>query len=414
MSGKGLRWTICGLLFLATLINYIDRQIIGILKPDLFKALGWTEQGYAHIVSAFQLAYAFGYLLGGRFMDRIGVKRGFPVLVGLWSLACAAHGLVRSIGGFALARIGLGLAEGGNFPGAIRTVSEWFPVRERALSTGIFNSASNLGAIFCPLLVPFIADRYGWPVAFYSTGALGLAWVAIWLAFYESPQKNPRLSRRELDLIEEGREPAKADAAVPWGSLLKIAPTWAYIAGQVLSGPVWWFYLFWLPDFLTKQFHLTSQETGYRVAAVYGISIIGSVGGGWLALALMARGWERLTARKASLLLCAVAVLPVFFAPYASNSWVAVLLVGLAAAAHQGFSANLYTLASDVVPKPAVSTLVGLGGFASGLAAIGVSEVVGHLLGSKTGYAPVFAWASTAYLLAVLIMHLLLPRERAT
>jgi ACS family hexuronate transporter-like MFS transporter len=393
------------------MINYIDRQIIGILKPDLSRELGWTEDGYANIVAAFQFAYAFGYLFGGRFIDRIGVKRGFPVVVGLWSVACAAHGLVRSVAGFSVARLCLGLSEGGSFPGAIRTVAEWFPTRERAFATGLFNSASNLGAIFCPLAVPFIATRYGWPMAFYATGALGLAWIVLWALVYDTPKRHPRLSAEERASIEEGRAPVVSEPAVSWGSLLRLRPTWAYVIAQLLSGPVWWFYLFWLPDFLTKGFHLDKTESGYRVAAVYGIAVLGSVGGGWLSLALLRLGWEPLVARKSALLAFALMVVPVYFAPYASNSWTAVGLVGLAAAGHQGFSANLYTFASDVVPKPAVGTLVGLGGFVSGLAAIVVAKVVGHLLESKTGYAPVFAWAASMYLLSVLAIQLIVPRS---
>ena len=414
MSGgrtRGFRWTICGLLFLATMINYVDRQIIGILKPDLSKELGWTEDGYADIVAAFQFAYAFGYLFGGRFMDRVGVKRGFPVVVGLWSAACAAHGLVRSVAGFSIARLGLGLSEGGSFPGAIRTVTEWFPARERAFATGLFNSASNVGAIFCPLAVPFIATRYGWPMAFYATGALGFAWIVLWKSVYEAPERHPRLSVEERSLLEKDRAPVAGARSFSWESLLRRRPTWAYVIAQLLSGPVWWFYLFWLPDFLTKRFHLDKTESGLRVAAVYAIAVVGSVGGGWLSLALLRRGGERIAARKAALLVFALLVVPVYFAPYASDSWTAVGLVGLAAAGHQGFSANLYTFASDVVPKPAVGTLVGLGGFVSGLAAIVVAKVVGHLLTSKAGYAPVFAWAASMYLLSVLAIQLIVPRS---
>ncbi len=406
-SMGGFRWTICALLFLATMINYIDRQIIGILKPDLSKQLGWSEDGYGTIVAAFQLAYAFGYLLGGRFMDRVGVKRGLPLVAILWSAACAAHGLVRTVLGFSFARLGLGLTEGGNFPASIKAIGEWFPVRERAIATGIFNSATNVGAIVCPLTVPWLAVRFGWQSAFYVTGAMGVVWVALWAWLYDPPETHPRLSAAEREYIDEGRTQSLDSPAVPWLQLLRCRETWAYTIASALTGPVWWFYLFWFPDFVNKQYHLDKGAANLRVAAVYAVSILGSVGGGWLSLVLLRKGWSRLAARKTSLLVCAIAVVPVFLAPQSADSWVAVGLVGLAAAAHQGWSANLYSFASDVMPRPAVSSLVGLGGFASGLAAMLVAKIVGHVLQVKAGYAPLFAWASSMYIVSILILHLL-------
>jgi ACS family hexuronate transporter-like MFS transporter len=405
------RWVICGLLFFSTMINYMDRQIIGILKPQLSHDLGWTDAGYADIVSAFQFAYAFGYLFGGRLMDRFGVRRGLPWAAFLWSVAAAAHGVVRTVFGFSVARLGLGLAEGGNFPAAIKTVREWFPARERALATGIFNSASNIGAIVCPLTVPLLAVKFGWPSAFFITGALGLAWIVAWALLYEAPETHPRLSPAERAYIREGRvEATGAEDSVPWLNLLRVRATWAYMIAGLLAGPVWWFYLFWLPDFLQKRYHLTLQATGFRVGVVYAMAIFGSIGGGWLAAKLMSRGWSLNAARKTSLLVCAVCVVPVFFAASVPNSWITVALVGLAAAAHQGWSANLYTFVSDTMPKRAVSSVVGLGGFISGIASMGNAQVVGYVVTKTGSYALIFAWASTMYLLSLLAIHILVPR----
>ncbi len=327
------RWVICGLLFFGTAINYIDRQILAILKPELSHDLHWDPQDYANIVTAFQLAYAFGYLFGGRLMERFGVKRGLPAAALVWSLFAALHGLMRSVAGFSFVRLGLGISEGGIFPAAIKTVSEWFPLRERALATGIFNSASNIGAIICPLTVPFLALKYGWPAAFYITGALGIVWMVV----YDNPETHPRLSRSERDYIEQGRSPVVETAtAVPWQTLLRDRAAWAYMIARLLADPVWWFYLFWLPGFLHDQFKLTPTQAGFRVSVVYAMAIVGSIGGGWLAARLLGRGWSLNAARKTSLLVCALCVLPVFAASFATNSWMAVILVGLAAAAHQG------------------------------------------------------------------------------
>lgn len=412
MTAKAIgsyRWIICGLLFLATMVNYIDRQIVAILKPDLSVKLGWTEDGYANIVEAFQLAYAFGYLFGGRFMDLIGVRRGFPIAATIWSIACAAHGLARSVTGFSVARLGLGIAEGGNFPAAVRTVGEWFPVRERAYATGIFNSASNVGAIVCPLIVPPLADAFGWPAAFYATGGLGILWVFLWLAIYQPPEKARQLTASELAYIEEGRAVQEEPPPTPLREIVGSRPALAYAIASALTGPVWWFYLFWLPDFLNKQFHMNKHDAGYCISVVYTISILGSVGGGWLPMQLIRRSWSRNAARKFAMLVCACCVVPVGLAPTVPNPWLAVLVVGLAAAAHQGWSANLYTFASDTMPKSAVGTLVGFGGFASGIASIFVAFAVGRLLQTHVGYVPVFAWASTMYLISLAVLHKLVP-----
>ena len=405
------RWVICGLLFLATMINYMDRQVLGLLKPQLSHDLHWTDTDYGNITAFFSFAYAFGYLFGGRLMDRFGVKRGLPLAAFVWSLFAALHGLVRTVTGFSIARVGLGLAEGGNFPAAIRTVGEWFPVRERALATGIFNSASNIGAIVCPLTVPLIAAHFGWPAAFYVTGALGLIWIVVWVVLYAPPETHPRLTTAERDYIEEGRAQAgDPAAAVPWAGLLRRRATWGYMLASLLPTWVWWFYLFWVPDFLHKRFHLSQTQADFRTGVVYAISILGSIGGGWLAARLLSRGWSLNAARKGSLLVCALCALPVFCATLVSQSWVAVLVVGLAAAAHQGWSANLYTFVSDTMPKRAISSVVGLGGFVSGIASGFAQKQVGHILDTYHSYLSVFVTASTMYLLALLCLHLLVPK----
>ena len=407
------RWVICGLLFLATMINYMDRQVIGLLKPQLSHDLGWTNTIYGNITAAFSLAYAFGYLFGGRLMDKVGVKRGLPLAAFVWSVFAAFHGLARSVTSFYIARAGLGLSEGGNFPAAIRTVGEWFPVRERALATGIFNSASNIGAIVCPLTIPLIALHFGWPAAFYATGALGFLWIALWAATYQAPETHPRLSSAERSYIEEERAPVTETAPVPWMSLLRRRATWGYMFANIFPTWVWWFYLFWVPDFLFKRFHLTQTEAGVRTSVVYLISVVGSIGAGWLAAKLLSRGWSLNAARKSSLLVCALCTLPVFSAALVTNSWAAVLVVGLAAAGHQGWSANLYTFVSDTNPKRAISSVVGLGGFASGLVSTFAQKQVGQILDTSHSYIPVFVTASTMYLLALLCLHLFVPRIEA-
>lgn len=407
----GFRWTICGLLFFATAINYIDRQILGILKPQLSHDLRWNEHDYANIVTAFQFTYALGYLFGGRLMDRIGVKRGLPLAAFIWSIFAAFHGIARSVTGFAVARLGLGLAEGGNFPAAIKTVSEWFPIRERALATGIFNSASNIGAVICPLTIPWLAIHMGWPSAFFITGALGIVWIAAWALLYDSPETHPRLSQSERDYIEAGRAPEEECAdTVPWRHILRLRATWAYMIAGLLAGPVWWFYLFWIPDFLQKRFHLSLQTTGFYTGLIYAFAILGSVGGGWFSARLLGRGWSLTAARKMALLIPAVCVIPVCVAASVSNIWVAVFVVGLAAASHQAWSANLYTFVSDTMPKGAVCSVVGLGGFTGGIASMGIAQAIGYVLTATGSYVPLFVWASSMYLLSLLAIHLLVPR----
>ncbi|HWA25869.1 MAG TPA: MFS transporter [Lacunisphaera sp.] len=440
-SGGHVRWGICGLLFFSVALNYIDRNIIGILKGPLSRELGWNDIDYAHVASAFQFAYALGYLLGGRFMDKVGIKRGLPIAVAVWSVAAAAHGLCSllpvnesvtlnlpwlggagkalvlalplTVWGFISARVVLGLAEGGNFPGAIKTVAEWFPQKERALATGWFNAGSNVGAVLCPFAVPRMYEAWGWPLTFYVTGGLGLLWLAAWWRFYENPESHPRLSGAEREYIGAGQAaaPSTATAAkVGWIALLGYRATWAYLAMSILAGPVWNIYMFFLPDFLQKRYGLPLVEVGNWTALFYIVASFGGVAGGWLAGHFLGRGWTVNSARKTTMLICAMAVLPIYLAPHVPNVWLTVLIVGLAGSAHQGWSANQFSFASDTMPRHALSSLVGLGGFIAYFTGGFMTEVIGRVLKSTGSYASIFAAASVMYLSALLIMHLLVPR----
>jgi ACS family hexuronate transporter-like MFS transporter len=436
------RWSICGLLFCSVALNYIDRNIIGILKGPLSKELNWSETDYAHIASAFQFAYAFGYLVGGRMMDWVGVRRGLPLAVAAWSVAAAAHGLCSllpldrtlsvslawlslgsfvvptTVAGFMTARVALGLAEGGNFPGAIKAVAEWFPVKERALATGLFNAGTNVGAIICPFAVPRMYAAWGWPMTFYVTGALGILWLVAWGLLYKNPDEQPRLSAAERAYIRGGQaQTHEPMVKVPWLSLLGYRAVWAYIAMSVLAGPVWNIYMFFLPDFLQKRFQLPLVEVGNWTAVFYFIASFGGVAGGWLAGHLLGRGWSVNAARKLTMLCCAVAVVPIYLAPHLSSVWLTVLIVGLAGSAHQGWSANQFSFVSDTMPKPAISSLVGLGGFIAYFTGGFMTEIIGLILKKTGSYTSIFAAASAMYLAALLVMHLLVPRigeRRAT
>ena len=409
-TGK-YRWVICALLFFAATINYMDRQIIGLLKPILAAEFGWTEIDYSNVVFSFQLAYAVGLLAVGGLIDRIGVKRGFSMAVILWSIAAAAHGFARSVGGFCAARFGLGLAEAGNFPASIKSVGEWFPKKERALATGLFNSGTNVGALVTPLFVPWLASTWGWPMAFYVTGVSGVAWVLLWWRFYSDPERQPRLTPQELAYIRS--DPPDPPQKHPWLELFGHRQTWAFALAKFVTDPFWWFYLFWIPPFLNDQFHVKvdAREMGLPVLTIYTMASIGSIGGGWISSRLIKHGWTVNAGRKTAMLVCALAVVPIIFASKVTNLWSAVLLIGLAAAAHQGFSANLFTLASDTVPRKAVSSVVGIGGMAGAIGGMCISKVVGYVL-EATGknYLVPFLMAGFAYLLGLLIIHLLLPK----
>ncbi len=403
------RWVICALLFTATVINYIDRQMIGVLKPTLQTEFGWTETDYANIVFWFQAAYAIGYLGFGRIVDRIGARFGYGVAMVTWTLAHMAHAAARTLGGFMVARFALGLGESGSFPSGLKAVAEWFPRRERALAIGLFNAGSNIGAIVTPLIVPAITLAWGWRVAFLITGLFSVAWLAVWLTVYRRPRETARLKPAELDHIESDPAPPPAPA-IPWARLLTIRETWAYAIAKFLIDPIWWMFLFWLPDFFAKRYDLDLKSFGPPLVAVYLLSDLGSVSGGWLSSSLIKRGFSLSTARKIAMLVCAICVMPVMVAMHADNLWLAVGIVGLAAAAHQGFSANLYAFPSDVFPAEAVGSVVGIGGALGAVGGMAMAKYAGWVLDSIGSYTPLFIVAGSVYLIALLVVQALSPR----
>jgi MFS transporter, ACS family, hexuronate transporter len=404
------RWVICAMLFFATTINYIDRQVLGILATDeTFKrTIGWSEAEYGYVNTAFQAAYAIGLLVVGNMMDRFGTRKGFSFAIVFWSVAAMFHAAARSAMGFGMARFALGIGEAGNFPAAIKTVAEWFPKKERALATGIFNSGSNVGAIVAPLAVPWIAITYGWQWAFIITGALGFIWLAFWLLTYRRPEEHPKLSAAELTHIQS--DPAEPTTKIPWGRLFPHRQTWAFAIGKFLTDPIWWVYLFWLPKFLNTNYGLNITQIGLPLVVIYVAADIGSIGGGWLSSKLIKMGWTVNKARKTAMLLCAVSVVPIMFAARASNLWVAVALVSLAAAAHQGWSANIFTMASDMFPRRAIGSVVGIGGMAGSIGGMLIATTVGLILQYTGSYLPIFIIAGSAYLVALAVIHLLAPR----
>jgi MFS transporter, ACS family, hexuronate transporter len=403
------RWTICALLFFATTINYMDRQVLGILAPTLQKEIGWTEAEYGAIVSYFTAAYAIGFLFAGRLMDRFGTRIGFSLSVSVWSLAAMAHSLVHSVTGFGAVRFALGLGESGNFPGALKTVAEWFPARERAFATGVFNAGSNIGAILTPLLVPWITITYGWRAAFLIIGGVGFIWLAFWVALYRRPADHPKVSAAELAHIQS--DPTEASTPVPWSQLLGYRQTWAYAIGKFLTDPIWWFYLYWLPKFLDARFHIQLEQVAAPLIVIYLLADVGSVGGGWLSGFFIRGGWTVNKGRKMTLLIAALLIVPTMLAPTMQGLWPAVLIVGVAAAAHQWWSANLMTLPSDMFPRRAVGSVVGIGGFLGAAGGFLFQRMTGLILqGNGNDYRPIFAMCGSAYLLALLVVHLLVPR----
>jgi MFS transporter, ACS family, aldohexuronate transporter len=402
------RWVICALLFFATTVNYVDRQVIGILKTTLQHDLGWNEIDYSNIVFAFQLAYAIGLLLMGPVIDWVGTKVGYAFALVFWSIAAMAHAFASSVLGFGVARFGLGLGESGNFPAAIKTTAEWFPRRERALATGIFNSGTNVGAIVAPLVVPPITLLYGWRWAFILTGAIGFVWLAFWIAFYRRPEDHPSLSKAELAYIRS--DPPENVTRIPWAQLLRHRQTWAFAIGKFMTDPIWWLYLFWVPDFLFRNYGLDLTRIGPPVVAIYLIADVGSIAGGWLSSSLIKRGWTVNAGRKTAMLICALCVVPIVFAARANNLWVAVGIIGLAAAAHQGWSANIFTLASDMFPRRAVGSIVGIGGMAGAVGGMLIAKATGYLLQWTGTYVVIFIVAASAYLLALGIIQTLVPK----
>jgi ACS family hexuronate transporter-like MFS transporter len=403
------RWVICGLLFFATTVNYVDRQVLGILSKDLKTAIGWTEVDYGNIVAAFNAAYAFGLLLAGRLMDRIGTRAGYALAIVWWSLAAMGHALARTPFGFGVARAALGVGEAGNFPAAIKTVAEWFPKKERAFATGLFNAGSNVGAIVAPLTVPWIAMHLGWRWAFILTGALGFLWLVFWLPVYKRPEQHPNVSAAELDHIQSD-PPDPPAMKVPWLSLIPHRQTSAFAIGKYLTDPIWWFYLYWIPGFLRDKHGLDLTTIGPPLIAIYLIADIGSIGGGWLSSTFIKQGWSINRSRKTAMLICALVVTPIIFAANVKSLWVAVALIGLAAAAHQGWSCNLFTTTSDMFPRQAVGSVVGIGGMAGALGGATMAVATGYILQSTgQNYSIVFMIAGTAYLVALLVIHVLAP-----
>ena len=399
------------MLFVATSINYMDRQVIGLLKPTLQQSIGLTELDFGYIIAAFQVAYAAGLLLAGRLVDRLGSRRGYTLIMGAWSLSAMAHALARSALGFGVARFFLGLGEAGNFPAAIKTVADWFPQRERSLATGIFNSGANVGAIVAPALIPWVTLRFGWRAAFLSTGLFSLTWIVWWYTRYRRPSEHPTLSGEELRYItEQAGEHAKP--SIRWSALLKHRQLWAFALAKFLTDPIWWFYLFWLPGFFDARFHLGLSHLGLPLILVYNMSAAGSIGGGWLPALFLRAGSSATRARMWAMLLCALLAVPMLVAGHVHSEWVAIGLLSLAAGAHQGWSANLFTTASDMFPSNAVGSVVGIGGMAGSIGGVLLSLGAGRILQATHSYAPLFALAGCVYLVALAVLRVLAPGLR--
>jgi len=402
------RWVIVGLLFAATAVNYIDRQMIGVLKPTLVAEFGWTEGDFAAIVFWFQVAYAIGYIGFGRIVDALGARLGYTIAIVIWTLGHMAHGFATGVTSFAAARFGLGVGESGNFPAGIRAVTDWFPQRERAFAIGLFNAGANVGAIITPLLVPVLVLYFGWRAAFFITGIFGMVWLLAWWFIYRHPSEHPSVTKEELAWIQQDR----ADPVEPvgWSKLLTVRETWAYALGKFLIDPIWWFFLFWLPGYLFERYDMDLKTFGLPLAAIYLISDFGSIAGGWMSSRLIKGGRSVNFARKSTMLLAALCVLPIWFAQSIDSVWGAVLIIGLATAAHQAFSANLYTIPSDMFPRGAVGSVVGIGGTVGALGGMGMALFTGYILDSTGSYEILFAICASAYLVALAVVHILSPK----
>jgi len=419
------RYTICWLIFYATTINYLDRQVISLLKPTLQKQFNWAETDYSNIVVAFQFAYAIGMLGAGRIIDKIGTKIGYALTLTLWSIASVLHAFATGAFSFGMYRAFLGVTEAGNFPAAFKAVAEWFPKRERAYAGGIFNSGTNVGAILAPLLVPYIALHYGWQVSFIAIGAIGFIWLIFWFIYYDVPAKQKRLSKAEFDYIHSDVDETKAEEEatpkIPWSRLLRYKQTWAFIVGKFLTDGIWWFLLFWLPAFLYAQYHLEGMQVSLPIAFVYTLAGVASIFGGWLPMWFVKhKGWNVVRARKTSMLIYAFFPLMIMVSQAAGNyhMWYAIIIIGIAASAHQAWSANLFTTVSDMFPKNSVASVVGIGGMAGGVGGMVISTAAGLLfdyyksLGTiETGYYIMFLYCGLGYLIAWLIMFkILVPK----
>ncbi len=422
MPKKNYRWLIVALLFLATTINYIDRQIIGLLKPILEVEFNWSESDFAKIVVAFTAAYAIGLLLFGRLIDRVGTKIGYSISVVVWSAMGMLHAAASTVTGFSLARIGLGLGEAGNFPAAMKTVAEWFPRRERALAAGLFNSGTSIGVVMALLITPWIFVNYGWREVFLITGALGFVWLGLWLWLYEIPARQKRLSKEEFLLITENSDEHASDndkAATKWFRLFSFPQTWAFIFGKFLIDPIYWFFLFWLPSYFSSTFNLDLTKPSLELMIIYSATTVGSISGGYFSSQLIKKGMAALRARKTVLLVIAFLELSIILAQYVTNVWVAVGLISLAVALHQAWATNIFTTASDMFPKQAVSSVVGIGGMAGAIGGIFFPMFVGYLLDSykesdnlSGGYNVLFTLCGITYLITWTIIHML-TRKRS-
>ena len=404
------RWVICGVLFFATTINYVDRQVISILKPMIIHWPGWSELEYGRVISFFQLAYAGMMVVAGAFIDRIGIRKGFIIAIVFWSLAAMGHAISGTVASFILWRVLLGFGEAANFPASIKTIAEWFPKRQRALAAGIFNSGTNVGAFVTPFAVAWILSTLGsWRWVFILTGLLGFLWLILWLIIYKRPEEHPRLSKAELSYIQS--EPEEKIEKTPWLPLLKHKQTWAFAIGKCMTDPIWWVWLFWVPGFLNKKYGVDIKAMGLPLVVIYSMASVGSIGGGWLSAFFIKRGMTENAGRKIAMLLCAVGVVPVIFAASTANIWVAVLLIGLACGSHQGWSANMYTLASDMFPKRAVASVVGIGVALCCIGGYFIANLVGIILNNNPGnYLPIFIIAGSTYLTALLIIQIIVPR----
>jgi ACS family hexuronate transporter-like MFS transporter len=407
-AGGRYRWRICAILFLAATINYVDRQVIGVLKPVLGSELHWNDVTYGNIIAAFQVAYAIGMLSMGRLLDRLGTRKGFALAAGIWGLAAMGHALATTATGFGVARFALGLGEAGMFPAGVKAIAQWFPKRERAFAMGLFNSGTNVGAIICPLSVPFIVAVAGSRVAFVVTGSLALLWVLVWLRMYAPPNEHPRMTAAELAYIQS--DPVKPFPKLPWRHLLFRRQTLAFVCAKFLTDPIWWLYLFWVPDFLHRRHGLNLTQIGAPLVTIYLMSDLGSIGGGWLSSRLIRAGFSVNVARKGSMLACALCIVPIVFASSAESVWTAAVLIGLATAGHQGFSANLFTLPSDLFPEKAVGSVVGTGGMAGAIGGIFVAQLAGRVLEATGSYFVLFVAAPAAYFLAIGVIQILSPR----
>lgn len=405
------RWRIVVLLFFATTINYIDRQVLGILAPQLTLEFGWSESDYGFIIMAFQMAYAIGLISMGSLLDRIGTRLGFIIAMSMWSLAGMFHAVASSVFSFAVARFSLGIGQAANFPAAIKTVAEWFPKKERALAIGIFNSGPNIGAILTPLLIPIIALKWGWQSAFIITGALGFVWLLFWIPMYRKPESQKLLSEVERNyILQDDREPETTK--LPWKSIISYKQTWGICLARFLTDPIWWFFLYWLPKFLNSNYNINLTNIGLPLIVIYVVSIGGSIFGGWMSSFLINRGKNPVTARKQTIFFLALLVVPIFFTSFTSSVWVAVMLISMATFAHQGYAANIFTIVSDIYPKNAVGSVVGLSGFAGAIGGVLFSAAVGLILEITGSYYIIFGIASVAYLLCWLSLHLLVPNNQ--